>query len=135
MKPWDKLTIIRNRYRVRDLRRFRSVVEAYYQHSDDLAEDLPVDWQAVQEARAQINRMLPRITQVVQSAHLGSAPATGRPGVAVGRLTVVGHVELAGALAVPVRDRCRIDVRHRAGEFPTVEAGTLPTRRERPRPP
>ena len=33
MKPHNHLTIVRNRYRVRELRAFRDLVEVYFQQS------------------------------------------------------------------------------------------------------
>jgi len=75
MKPYDRLTIIRNRYRARDLRIFLARVEAYSEQVVDDGEDLPVDWQGVRAARAQINRMLPRVVQIVQAADLGASTA------------------------------------------------------------
>jgi hypothetical protein len=75
MKPYDRLTIIRNRYRARDLRIFRARVEAYFEQVVDDGEDLPVDWRGVRAARAQINRMLPRVVQIVQAADLGASTA------------------------------------------------------------
>jgi len=81
MKPHDRLTIIRNRYRARDLRIFRARVEAYFDQVVDDGQDLPVDWQGVRAARAQINRLLPRVVQIVQAADLGAstAPSTRTP--------------------------------------------------------
>lgn len=74
MIPHDKLTIIRNRHRARDLRRFRELVETYFERAEYLAEDMPVDWEGVRAARSEINRMLPRMIQVVHAAGL-DAPA------------------------------------------------------------
>ena len=34
MKPYDKLTIVRNRHRARDLRRFRELVEIYFERAE-----------------------------------------------------------------------------------------------------
>jgi hypothetical protein len=45
-----------------------------FRETDD-TENEPVDWDAVQAARADINRMLPRIAQIVQAADLGASTA------------------------------------------------------------
>lgn len=75
MKPYDRLTIIRNRHRARELRVFLTRVQAYFEQVVDNGEDLPVDWESVRAARAAINRMLPRIVQIVQAAELGASTA------------------------------------------------------------
>ncbi len=67
MKPYDKITIFRNRHRARDLRMFRELVVTYFERSYD-ADDLPVDWDGVQSARSEINRMLLRVIPVVHAA-------------------------------------------------------------------
>ncbi len=76
MKPYDKITIVRNRHRARDLRRFRELVETYFEQSEYVADDLPVDWDGARAARSQINRMLPRVIQVVHAAGLHAPTAT-----------------------------------------------------------
>ncbi len=68
MIHYNRVTTLRNRERERDLRKFRRLVEAYFEQSAYETDDLPVDWEAAQRARAQINRMLPRIAQVVKAA-------------------------------------------------------------------
>lgn len=78
MKPYDKLTIIRNRHRARDLRAFRELVETYFERSEVAMDDLPVDWEGARKARAQINQMLPRIVQIVHSAGLDAALSKSR---------------------------------------------------------
>ena len=81
MKPYDKLTIIRNRHRTRDLRRFREVVETYFEQTEYVADDMPVDWDGARAARSQINRMLPRVIQIVHAAGLDASTAgTTGPG-------------------------------------------------------
>lgn len=92
MKPYDRLTILRNRYRVRDLRLFRTLVERFYERSEHGTDGFPVDWEGAQAARAEINRMLPRITQVVEAARIGISPAAGGTGVAVGRPDALQHI-------------------------------------------
>jgi hypothetical protein len=72
MIPYDRLTILRNRSRVRDLRVFRELVERYFEQAQYVAEDLPVDWEGARAARSQINRLLPRVIQVVHAAGLDS---------------------------------------------------------------
>jgi hypothetical protein len=71
MKPYDRVTVIRNRLRARDLRIFRGRVQDYFEQLESEAGNLPVDWDQVRAVRAAINRMLPRIVQVVQAADLG----------------------------------------------------------------
>jgi len=73
MKPYDRVTIIRNRHRARDLRVFRARVQAYFEQVADDGEDLPVDWEGVRGSRAAINRMLPRVVQIVLAADLGAS--------------------------------------------------------------
>lgn len=83
MKPYDKLTIFRNRHRARDLRIFRERVENYFEQFEYDADELPVDWESARDARAGINLMLPRVIQVVQAADLGSTAMTAaNPGPA-----------------------------------------------------
>jgi hypothetical protein len=63
MKPYDRLTIIRNRVRIRDLRLFRERVQDYFdqlEHGEDTG-----------ATRSAINRMLPRILEIVEAADLG----------------------------------------------------------------
>jgi hypothetical protein len=75
MQPYDRVTILRNRFRARDLRIFRARVQAYFEQLEDDAENLPVDWERVRAARAEINRLLPRVVEIVQAADLGGATA------------------------------------------------------------
>ena len=75
MIPNDKLTIVRNRQRARDLRRFRELVETYFERAGYVADDLLADWEGAQSARSEINRMLPRVIQVVHAAGLDAATA------------------------------------------------------------
>ena len=75
VRPYDRLTIIRNRHRARDLRIFRTRVLAYFGLFEYDTENAPVDWDLVRAARADINRMLPRIAQIVQAADLGASTA------------------------------------------------------------
>jgi hypothetical protein len=90
MKPYDRLTIIRNRHRARDLRIFRMRVRAYFVQFEYDADGLPVDWDAVRAARAEIHRMLPRIVQIVQAADLG-ASAGAAPRSPAGRAVEILH--------------------------------------------
>lgn len=79
MQPYDRITILRNRFRARDLRVFRDRVRRYFEQLEYETESQPVDRDALQTARAEINRMLPRITQIVEAADLGgSAGAAAR---------------------------------------------------------
>ncbi len=76
MKPHDKLTILRNRHRARDLRFFREAVEIYFDRAEHVADDVPVDWEGARAARSQINRMLPRAIQIVHAAGLDASTDT-----------------------------------------------------------
>lgn len=93
MKPYDKLTIIRNRHRVRELRQFRDLVEAYFEGSEYATDNLPVDWEGARRARSHINQMLPSVMQIVHSARL-DAPVTGGgdPGPAVADVKVLRNI-------------------------------------------
>ena len=92
MKPHDKLTIFRNRRRVRDLRLFRELVETYFARAEYAADGLPVDWAGAQDVRAQINRMLPRVIQVVHAAGVGAASAITDPRLTVGDVDVLRDI-------------------------------------------
>jgi hypothetical protein len=93
MKPYDKLTIVRNRHRVRDLRRFRERVEAYFEQAEYVADDLPVDWEGARAARSQINQMLPRVIQVVHAAGLDAPTAnTTDPSPTVADVKVLRNI-------------------------------------------
>lgn len=72
MIPYDKLTIVRNRHRARDLTRFRYVVELYFEKSEFVTDEQQIDWEGARAARARINRMLPRVIQIVNAAGFGS---------------------------------------------------------------
>ena len=67
MRPYQQITFIRNRIRARDLGLFRERVQDYFdqlEHEED-----------TRATRAGINRMLPRVLEVVQAADLaGPAP-------------------------------------------------------------
>ena len=79
MKPYDRVTILRNRHRARDLRIFRARVQGYFEQLAYETENQPADWESLRAARAEINRMLPRVIQIVQAADLGGwAPPSGR---------------------------------------------------------
>jgi hypothetical protein len=92
MKHYDKLTVLRNRHRARDLRMFRKVVEEYFERSEYDSDGLPVDWEGAQTARSQIHRMLPRILQVVKAAGIGSPETATDPGVGVGDPDALQHI-------------------------------------------
>ncbi len=93
MKPYDKLTIVRNRHRARDLRRFRELVESYFEQAEYVADDLPADWDAARSARAQINQMLPRVLQVVHAARLHVPnPNITDPGPTVANVKVLNNI-------------------------------------------
>ncbi len=93
MKPYNKLTIVRNRHRARDLHLFRKVVETYFEGAEYYADGLPVDWEGAQAARSEISRMLPRVIQVVHAAGLGAPTATTiDPGPTVGEVEVLRNI-------------------------------------------
>ena len=93
MIPYNKLTIIRNRHRARDLRIFRDMVETYFERAEYVADDLPADWEGARAARSQINRMLPRAIQIVHAAGLSpSNPTTTDPGPTVGNADVLRNI-------------------------------------------
>ncbi len=93
MKPYNKLTIVRNRHRARDLRRFRELVETYFEQAAYVADDLPVDWDGARTARSQINQMLPRVIQVVDAAGLDASTVnTTDPGPNVADVKVLRNI-------------------------------------------
>jgi hypothetical protein len=93
MKPYDSLTIIRNRHRARDLRTFRNLVEIYFEQSEVALDDLPVDWEGARAARARINQMLPRVIQIVHSAGLDAATGkTRHPGPKVADIEILRNI-------------------------------------------
>ena len=75
MKPYDKITIIRNRHRARDLRIFRDLVQTYFERSEHLTDDMLADWEGARAARSEINQMLPRVIQIVRAAGLETLAA------------------------------------------------------------
>ncbi len=79
MIPYDKLTIIRNRHRARDLARFREVVELYFERTEYQTDEHQLDWEGARAARAQINRMLPRVIEIVTAAGLSARNAGTGP--------------------------------------------------------
>jgi len=95
MKPHDQLTIVRNLHRARELRRFRDLVETYFERSERDVNDVPMDWEGAQAARSRINQMLPRVIQIVRAAGLGGSvgtAATTDPGPALGRVEVLQRI-------------------------------------------
>jgi hypothetical protein len=95
MIPHDKLTVIRNRFRAHELREFRKWVEVWYERSDRDADDVVVDWEGAQAARSHLNRMLPRIMQIVHAAGFGETAPAGTvsdPGIALGRAHVLQRI-------------------------------------------
>jgi hypothetical protein len=95
MKPHDKLTIIRNRHRAKELRLFRDLVETYFVRSERDVNDVPMDWEGAQAARSRINQMLPRVVQIVYAAGLGGSAATAAstdPGLTVGRVELLHQI-------------------------------------------
>jgi hypothetical protein len=93
MKPYDKLTILRNRRRARDLRLFREHVETYFERSqDDDVAGIPADWEGAQYARSQINQMLPRVIQIAHAAGLGDSTPTSDRYPRVGDVEVLREI-------------------------------------------
>jgi hypothetical protein len=99
MKPHDRLTVFRNRVRARDLRLFRGRIQAYFDQFEYDAEGLPVDWEGSRAARAEINRMLPRVMQIVEAADLGASSGgsarhpAGRAGEILQGIFRPGHAQ------------------------------------------
>ncbi len=93
MIPHDKITIVRNRHRARDLRRFRELVETYFEQSEYVEDDIPVDWEGARAARARINQMLPRVIQIVHAAGLDPRTADSTdPGPTVADVSVIHNI-------------------------------------------
>ncbi len=95
MRPYDKLTILRNRRRARDLSLFRTLVKTYFERSEYDTDGFPMDWEGAQAARAQINRMLPRVIRVVHAAGVGTPTGTTAdtdPRLTVGDVDVLRHI-------------------------------------------
>jgi hypothetical protein len=95
MKPHDQLTIIRNRHRARELRRFREAVETYFERSERDVNDMPMDWEGAQAARSRINQMLARVVQIVRAAGVGGPAGTSAvtdPGPTLGRVEVLQRI-------------------------------------------
>jgi hypothetical protein len=94
MKPHDRLTLVRNRYRVRQLRTFREQVMRYFQASERDVNDVPADWEVAQQARARINQMLAGVVGVVRAAGLGGwrEPTTTDPGQLLGRVELLQQI-------------------------------------------
>ena len=95
MLPWNKLTIIRNRYRASQLREFRKWVEVYFEQSARDADDVVFDLEGARAARSHLNRMLPRVIGTVRAAGLGGAPASiaaTDPGLALGGVDVLHRI-------------------------------------------
>ena len=95
MKPHDRLTIVRNLHRTRELRLFREQVETYFERSERDVNDVPMDWEGAQAARSRINQMLPRVIEIVRAAGLGgsaASAATTDPGVTLGRVEVLQRI-------------------------------------------
>ena len=82
-----------NSYCARDLRAFRELVETYFERSEVALDDLPADWEGARAARAQINRMLPRVIQIVHCAGLDAATAkTRHPGPKIAGLEILRNI-------------------------------------------
>ncbi|MGE0554845.1 MAG: hypothetical protein AB7R55_15555 [Gemmatimonadales bacterium] len=95
MKPYDKITLVPNRHRVRELRTFRDLVELYFDRAQRDGDDVPLDYEGARDARSRINRMLPRVVQIIRAAEVGASPRAGSvtdPGVPRGRVDVLNRV-------------------------------------------
>lgn len=92
MIPYNKLTIVRNRHRARDLRVFRELVETYFERAEYVSDDLPVDWEGARAARSQVNQMLPRVLQIVTAAGLDGSPDTTNPGPRMANVDVLRNI-------------------------------------------
>lgn len=124
MIPYDKLTIVRNRTRVRDLRVFRDLVERYFEKTEYAADDQPVDWEGARAARARINQMLPRVTQIVHAAGLDSPSTTGEVRPLVADVTILRNI--FGARHVAGADQEIVDVIDMAlGVYEATWSGSL----------
>lgn len=92
MIPYDKLTIVRNRTRARDLRVFRELVETYFEKTEYVANDRSVDWEGARAARSRINQMLPRVIQIVHAAGLDAPATTGDVRPLVADVTILRNI-------------------------------------------
>lgn len=78
MTPYDRITILANRIRVGALWRFRQLAERYFVRMVPDDTGLPIDWDGALAARAQLNRMLPQVLQIVRAAGLETTyPSAG----------------------------------------------------------
>jgi hypothetical protein len=95
MKPHNRLTIVPNRYRARELRNFRDLVEVYFERSQRDPDDVLADWEGTRAARSSLHRMLPRVIEFVRAAGLGgqvwTTPVTD-PGLRLGRVDVLQRI-------------------------------------------
>lgn len=95
MIPATQLTIIRNLYRSRELREFRKWVEVYFERADRDPDDVVFDAEGARTARSAINRMLPRVLDIVRATGIGTVPlrdTTTDPGQLLGRLDVLHRI-------------------------------------------
>ncbi|MGE0441533.1 MAG: hypothetical protein AB7L66_14245 [Gemmatimonadales bacterium] len=95
MKPFHALTIAPNRYRARELRAFRELVELYFDRSQRDPDDVVYDYEGTRDARSRINRMLPRVLQVVRAAGIGGPVRAGGvtdPGIPLARIEVLERI-------------------------------------------
>jgi len=95
MIPYNQLTIIRNRYRARELREFRKWVEVYFERSEPDGDDGVFDLEGARAARSHINRMLPRVLANVRAAGIEGPSARDvntDPGRGLGRVDVLSRI-------------------------------------------
>lgn len=92
MTPHHRLTFLPNRHRARELRVFRQLVVTYFERSQRDPDDVLMDWEGAQEARASINQRLPRVLRMVEAAGLGtggSLSGVTDPGLGLARADVL----------------------------------------------
>lgn len=94
MKRHDQITYLRNRFRAREVREFRALVEDYFARLAPDPDGMALDWEGAQAIRAQIHRRLPRILQVVRAAGLEGRrdPLATDPGPALGNPDVLQRI-------------------------------------------
>ncbi len=89
MKPYDRLTIIPNRYRSSSLRAFRELVALYFDRAELDEDGIPMDRDGARTVRSRINQMLPRVVESIRAAGLGDQAASRR---AHGRIDLLERI-------------------------------------------
>lgn len=90
MTPHDRITLLANRYRASTLWRFRQLAERYFVRMVPDETGLPIDWDGALALRAELNRMLPQVLQIVQAAGLDRSYLSG--GAIEPRLDLLANV-------------------------------------------